>query len=91
VIPVSPNTFYAYLQVILLGLRGLQISEEAKRILGQLQQMELDVERFSAEYAKIGNHLRDAQNCFARTEERLARLKSKLALVSSEDFEETKT
>ena len=30
---VSPNTFYAYLQVICLGLRGLKVEENAKVIL----------------------------------------------------------
>ncbi|MDD5130298.1 MAG: DNA recombination protein RmuC, partial [Candidatus Omnitrophica bacterium] len=36
VIPVSPNTFYAYLQVICLGLRGLKVEENAKVILKSL-------------------------------------------------------
>src|SRR5262249_20731581 len=45
VIPVSPNTFFAYLQVILLGLRGFQISEHAREILAQLQQLGNDVVR----------------------------------------------
>src|ERR1044072_2800824 len=36
VIPVSPSSFYAYLQVIFFGLRGLEIERSAKEIHQQL-------------------------------------------------------
>ncbi|HHH82852.1 MAG TPA: DNA recombination protein RmuC, partial [Chloroflexi bacterium] len=45
VIPVSPNSFYAYLQAIALGLRGMQIEQQAKEILGYLGRLEGDFRR----------------------------------------------
>jgi hypothetical protein len=43
VVPVSPGSFYAYLQVIALGLRGFQIEENARRIMEDLGRMRGDI------------------------------------------------
>src|SRR5205807_2344467 len=45
VIPVSPNCFYAYLQAIVLGLRGLRIEEHAREVMGQLGRLTGDLAR----------------------------------------------
>lgn len=45
VIPVSPNTFYAYLMVILHGLRGLQVETNAREILASLEQVGGELDR----------------------------------------------
>lgn len=87
VIPVSPNTFYAYLQVILMGLRGLQISDQAKQILAQLQQLDNDMSRFENDFSKIGGHIRDAQGSFDKSSERLQRLKRKIASMETPELE----
>ncbi|MBS4028640.1 MAG: DNA recombination protein RmuC, partial [Ignavibacteriales bacterium] len=39
VIPVSPNSLYAYLQVIALGLKGLQVEKTAKQILDNIHRL----------------------------------------------------
>lgn len=88
VIPVSPNTFYAYLQVILMGLRGFQITEQAKNILAQLQQVGADLQRFENDFAKVGSHLRDVQSSFEKSDARLQRLKKKVAKMGVEELED---
>src|SRR3989441_12156702 len=47
VIAVSPNTLYAHLHVIALGLRGMQMEENAKRLLASLSGMEKQLEKFA--------------------------------------------
>lgn len=89
VIPVSPNTFYAYLQVILMGLRGFQISEQAKRILGQLQDLSNDLNRFDTDFSKIGTHLRNAQGSYDGSVQRLSKLKGKVEAMGTESLPET--
>jgi DNA recombination protein RmuC len=88
VIPVSPNTFYAYLQVILQGLRGFQISEQAKGILAQLQQVGNDLDRLEIDFTKIGSHLRDAQGSFEKSDLRLQKLKKKVATMGTGESQE---
>src|SRR3989304_804311 len=44
VIPVSPNSFFAYLQVIVFGLRGLKIEKDAHRILDSLSGLNKELE-----------------------------------------------
>jgi DNA recombination protein RmuC len=57
VIPVSPNTFYAYLAAILHGLRGLEVEREAHRILDSLGGLQQQFARFDAAYRLVGKHL----------------------------------
>ena len=62
VFPTSPNSLYAYLQVIALGLRGLQVEENAKRMLESLTLLRGEFERFADDYRLVGTHLRRAQS-----------------------------
>lgn len=62
VIPCSPNTLYAYLQAIALGLRGLQIAQQARWIQGALQHLEQDADRAREAFTKAQNQLKYAAN-----------------------------
>jgi len=81
VIPVSPNTFYAYLQVICLGLKGLKIEENAKMILKGLSALAIDVNKFKDEFDILGNHITNAGTKYADTQKRLDKVSDKLSNI----------
>ncbi|HLJ91317.1 MAG TPA: DNA recombination protein RmuC, partial [Candidatus Angelobacter sp.] len=54
VIPVSPNSFYAYLQTIMVGLKGMEVGQRAEGILRDIQSLEIELKKFGKAYATIG-------------------------------------
>ena len=46
VFPVSPATFHAYLTMIVIGLRGLQIEKHAEEVMAYCGQLVKDFSRF---------------------------------------------
>jgi DNA recombination protein RmuC len=64
VIAVSPNTLYAHLHVISMGLRGMQMEENAKHLLAGLSGIEKQLEKFSDKFTTLGTHLKNAQQSY---------------------------
>src|SRR5215510_1535680 len=62
VVPVSPNSLYAYLETIMMGLKGLEVSQRADAILGEIESLRLELEKFSKAYDTIGQHIRNASS-----------------------------
>ncbi|MBP1684363.1 MAG: putative recombination protein [Deltaproteobacteria bacterium] len=83
VIPVSPGCFYAYLQAIVLGLRGLRIEERAHEILQQLARLRGDFDRFREDFRVVGRHVTNAASSFAGADRRLERLDSGFAAITA--------
>lgn len=83
VIPVSPNSFMAYLQTILIGLRGMKIQEQAKEILISLQQIRHDFTLFSKDYSMIGSHLTNAKNRYDDSTRRLDKFTNRLEQIET--------
>jgi DNA recombination protein RmuC len=81
VIPVSPNSFYAYLQVIVLGLKGLHIESAAREILGHLGRLQGDLTDFQKDYATLGTHIGHAEQKYEEAARKLTRLGDKLQLA----------
>jgi len=78
VIPVSPNTFYAYLQVICFGLKGLKIEENAKEILKNLSMLSNEINKFREDFCLVGTHLMNASRKYEDSQKRLDRFSDKL-------------
>jgi DNA recombination protein RmuC len=78
VLPVSPTTFTAYLQVIVLGLKGLQIEQHAQEVMAYCAQLQSDFGKFKDDFELVGTHVGRAQNKFVDAQKRLGRFESKL-------------
>jgi DNA recombination protein RmuC len=87
VFPVSPTTFTAYLQVIALGLRGMQIEEHAHEVMAYVAELQRDFERFTDDFDKVGTHLGHAQSKYHEAGKRLDRFETKLERAVEEQGE----
>lgn len=84
VIPVSPNTFYVYVQAILMGLRGMQVEKSAAEMLKRLAQLKGDLGKFSADFELVGTHLVRAKNSYDSSQKRLDKFEDRLSLTAPE-------
>lgn len=82
VVPVSPNSLYAYLRVILMGLQGLQVEENARRLLASLGGLKKQLDTFGEVYEKLGTHLRNAQQSYAEADGKLERARTALDQIA---------
>jgi DNA recombination protein RmuC len=84
VIPVSPNSFYAYLQAIVLGLKGMRVEERAREIIDHLGRLSNDFGRFRQEFGTLGGHIDRAKGKYDDLEKTVGRLGDRLALPLEE-------
>src|SRR5215216_22920 len=78
VFPVSPTTFTSQLQVIALGLKGMQIEQRAHEVMAYVAQLQGDFARFRDDFQVVGKHIGNAQSKFGEAEKRLDRFDTKL-------------
>ncbi len=82
---VSPTTFTAYLQVIVLGLRGMQIEEHAQEVMAYVAELGTDFSRFKEDFDLVGTHLGRAQSKFAEADKRLDKFEGKLERAAGDE------
>ena len=88
VIPVSPNSFYAYLQVIILGMRGLKVEEKAQEVIKMLVTLKGSLGKFTQDFEVMGSHIDNIKSSYERAVKSLDKFEDKL--ISIDSLEEKK-
>jgi len=78
VIPVSPSSFYAYLQTVLLGLKGMEVEKGARDIMNHLSRLRREFAAFEEDFRKVGVHIDNSAKKYVDAEKRLSRIDGKM-------------
>lgn len=87
VIPVSPNSFYAYLMAIVYGLKGFKIEQQAKTIIGELTSVQQAFGNFYTDFTMVGKHLNNATSRFNDSLRRADKLNDKITKITGVDID----
>jgi len=88
VVPVSPNSFFAYLSTVVTGLKGMQVEARAREILAELGRLQREFARFAEAFRLVGRHLQSARGQYDLAEKRAGRLVQRLGTITGEPVEE---
>ena len=78
VIPVSPNTFYAFLQMVIIGIRNVEILEDARVLQQGLATLQRNFDLFYKKFETIGKNLENASESYRIGEGHIRRFKDNL-------------
>ena len=81
VVIVSPNSIYAYLRVILIGLRGFQVESNVRKIMDDYNRLNKELEKFEKQFEILGGHINHAQAAFDGAARQLGTLSGKMDQV----------
>lgn len=88
VYPVSPTTFYAYLQMALQGLRQMEINKSAEQIRKNVGELQRHLARYEEYLEKIGTHLSTTTNAYTTATREFGKInKDIIRLAPAEEFE----
>jgi DNA recombination protein RmuC len=82
VVPVSPNSLYAYLMAIALGLKGFKIEQQAQEIMGGLSRVQAAFGDFFADFSLLGRHLKNASGKYDETVKKAERFNDRIGEIT---------
>ena len=87
VIIISPNTFTAYLQTVLQGLRASEIEKNTGRIIKQIQELTRHVDSYQDYMAKLGKSLGTTVSHYNRSFKELKKIDKDVARITEGESE----
>lgn len=81
VIPVSPISLYSYLSIILIGLKGIEIEQNASYILSKISDLRNVFKSFITEYNTLGFHITNAKSKYDESRELILKLSQALESI----------
>lgn len=90
VLPVSPNSFYYFLKLIILGMEGRKLEERTKYILVMLRGLKSDSEKVDETLGTLTRHVKNASSSVDEVNTRFARLSGKISQAGALPGEEKK-
>lgn len=87
VVPVSPNSFYAYLMTIVTGLKGMKVEARAREILTELGHLQREFGRFGESFRVLGKHLSSAQGKYDEADKVAGKISDRLEKVTGSAVE----
>jgi len=75
---VSPNSFYYFLKIIMIGLEGAKIEEASKKILEGLKAIQQESVKFGDELGVLTSHIGRARGASERVQSRYGKLAGKI-------------
>jgi DNA recombination protein RmuC len=91
VYPVSPTTFYAYLQMALQGIRQIEINKSAEQIRKNVGELGRHLERYEEYFGKIGAHLTTTMNAYTTADKEFAKIEKDILKIGKIDPEKLGT
>ncbi|MDY6787222.1 MAG: DNA recombination protein RmuC, partial [candidate division WOR-3 bacterium] len=72
----GPSTFYAFLQIIITGLKNVRIYENSKILIENLKKLEKKLEHFNSKYEDTGKYLEKAIESYNVSQTHYSHIKS---------------
>jgi len=71
---VSPTSFFAYLQTVIMGLKALQVEESVKEIQKQAEHLMRHLKTYEDYHNKVGKHLETTINVYSAASNELKKI-----------------
>jgi DNA recombination protein RmuC len=84
---VSPNSFYAFLQTILQGLKQIQIEKSTKEIIKRVQSLGTHIQKYETYFSKIGNNLSSTVGAYENARREFLKIDKDVIKIGGEERE----